>query len=55
MGRGIVQTRNRIQYIIGIRTETRQKINEVHCSRGIYLYVYLILKLSLFVQKTGDV
>ena len=48
---GIYQTWNLVQYIIGIRTETRQKINAVHCSRGIHLSVYLIVKLGLFVLK----
>ena len=33
---GIHQTWKLVQYIIGIRTEARQKINAVHCSRGIY-------------------
>ena len=32
---GIYQTWKLLQYIIGIRTETRQEINAVHCSRGI--------------------
>ena len=45
------QTRKFVQYIIGIRRETRQRINAVHGSRGIFLFVYLysIIKLSLFV------
>ena len=36
--------------IIGIRTETRQRINVVHCGRGIYLsvfFLYLIIKFCL--------
>ena len=45
---GIYQTWKLVKYIIGNRTETRQKINAVPCSRGIYLSVYLTLKV-LFV------
>ena len=37
-----------VQYIIGIRTETRQRINAVHCSRGIYLSFLFNCK-ALFV------
>ena len=45
---GIYETWKLVQYIIGIRTETRQRINAVYCSRGIYLSVYLTYK-ALFV------
>ena len=45
---GIHQTWKLVQYIIGIRTETRQRINAVHCSRGIYLSFLFNCK-ALFV------
>ena len=35
--------------IIGIRIVTSQRINAVHCSRGVYLSVYLYLIIKLFV------
>ena len=44
-----------VQYIIGVRTETRQKINAVHCSRGIYLFFYLYLIIKLCSCKRQDV
>ena len=37
---GIYQTWKLAQYIIGIRTEVRQRINTVCCSRGIYLCLF---------------
>ena len=40
------QTWKMVQHIFGIRTETKQKINTVHCSRDIYLSVYLFWLLS---------
>ena len=49
---GIYQAWKLIQYI-GIRREARQRINAVQCSRVIYLSLYLIIKLCLFVQRTG--
>ena len=44
------------QYIIGITTETRHRINEVHCSRDISspAYFYLIIKLCLFTCERQD-
>ena len=42
MGQGTYQTLKRVQYIIGIRTETSQRINAVHNTRGTYLPVYSI-------------
>ena len=45
---GIHQTWKLAQYIIGIRTEIRQKRNAVHCSRGIYWCLYLIVKFCFF-------
>ena len=45
---GAYQTWKVVQYIIRIRTETRQKINAVHCSRGIYLSSYFYKALLLF-------
>ena len=46
-----VHTKHENLVYYGIRTETRQRIDAVHCSRGIYLsvYLYLIIKLCLFV------
>ena len=38
-----------MQHIIGIRTETRRRINIVYCSRNIYLSVHLYLIKDLFV------
>ena len=32
---------------VRIRTETRQRINEVHCSRGIYSLIYLFMYIWL--------
>ena len=46
---GRYQTSKLVQYIIGIRIETRQKINLVHCSRGIYLTFFIFIKLCLLV------
>ena len=37
---GTRYTSKLVQYIIGIRTEARQKVNAVHCSRGIYLCLF---------------
>ena len=45
----IYQTWKLIQFFIGIRTKTRQKINAVHCSRGIYLSIYLFDYKAWFV------
>ena len=33
---GIYQTWKLVQYIIGVRTKTRQKINAVHCSISLF-------------------
>ena len=43
--------KNFVQYIIGIRTETRQRIIVAHGRRRIYLpvYLYLTIELCLFV------
>ena len=41
------------QYNIGIRAETRQRINAVHFSRGIYLPIYYLFKvLFVFLHRT---
>ena len=42
-----------VPYIIGIRTETMQRINAVYCNIGIYLSVYLYLIIKLFVCVKG--
>ena len=44
---GIYQTRKLGQCTIVIRTKTRRGINAVHCSKGIYLSVYLYLFINL--------
>ena len=47
---GIYPSWKIVQYTIGIRKETRQKINSVHCSRGIwYLFIYFFDYKALFV------
>ena len=51
---GTYRAWKRIYYVIGIRAETRKRINEINCSRGIYLsaYIlclYLIIELCLLV------
>ena len=48
------QTWKLVQYIIGIRKETRQRINAVHRSRGVYLSVYLHLIIKLCLCKRQD-
>ena len=50
---GAYQTWKVVQYIIGIRTETRQKINAVHCSRGIYLPFYFYKALFACVKDSA--
>ena len=40
-GTGTFESWKHVQRIIGMRTETKQRINTVHCSRGIYLFICL--------------